>query len=355
MSCLVSIVVISHNYDKYLRESIDSALAQDYRSLQVLVVDDGSTDSSPDIISGYGDRVESVFKPNGGYSTAINAGFAQCRGDIVMFLDADDFLYPQAVSRVVNAWDDTCAKVVFRLSLVDADGVRRGVEPPTRVRLPSGDVVAEVASRGHYVGCLIGASAFRRAVLDQLLPIPHDPLFVNNGDGYLNPLCAFFGPIASIDEELGAYRLHGGNQWAYTGEIDVQSVRQRIGHELLRERYIRDAADRRGRALPPSLMLRNSGHIVYRLTSLKLEPESHLETGDSIWRLLLALPGALGRNPELDPLDKAFTLFSGALITLLPRRLAPLPVGWILASRPRPRWLRATARLIRELPGLRRS
>jgi Glycosyl transferase family 2 len=347
MGRLVSIVVISHNYERYLREAIDSALAQTHRPLQVLVVDDGSTDSSPEIIAGYGDRIESLLKPCGGNSTAINAAFPLTRGEIVMFLDADDYLYPNAVSSVVAAWDESCAKLEFRLSLADAQRVPRGVEPPACAPLPKGDVVADIAAWGHYVTPVLAGNAFRRATLEQLLPIPDEPLFVNHNDGYLNPLCAFCGPIASIDEELGAYRLHGGNQWAYTNSLDTARLRERLRHELVRERYLRDTARRQARPLPGELMLRNSTHVMQRLASLKLDSLSHPVGDDTVARLLRALPAAVLRNPELSASERAFTLLMGMLIALSPRAAVETPVSWALASRPRPRWMRALARLLR--------
>ncbi|MGN6373388.1 MAG: glycosyltransferase family 2 protein [Solirubrobacteraceae bacterium] len=355
MSRLVSIVVISHNYDRYLREAIESALAQDHSPLEVIVVDDGSTDSSRKIIAGYGERIRAVLKPNGGNSTAINAAFPHTHGEIVMFLDADDFLYPHAASRVVAAWREDCAKLEFRLSLVDAEGVRRGVEPPACAALPKGDAVAEIQSWGHYVTPVLGGNAFNRTTLEQLIPIPEDePLFVNHNDGYLNPLAAFCGPIASLDEELGAYRLHGANQWAYTSEIDTTRLHERLRHELARERHLHAAAQRQGRPLPSPLMVRNSGHLMQRLASLKLDRATHPVPGDSLARLLLALPGAVRRNPELSTGERAFVLANGFAIGLLPGSLARAPIGWTLASRPRPRWLRALARAGRRLSGAMR-
>jgi hypothetical protein len=352
VSPALSIVVISYNYGQFVGQAIDSALAQDHDEIQVLAVDDGSTDASPEIIRSYGDRIETLFKANGGNSSVINAAFPLCRGEIVMFLDADDYLYPNAVARVLDSWDDSCSKVQFRLSLVDREGVRAGVEPPASAPMPNGDVVPEIISWGHYVTPVLSGNAFRRRALEQLLPIPAEPLFRNNNDGYISPLCAFYGPVVSIDEELGAYRLHGGNQWAHTGKVQLSSVRTRLRHELVRERHMRDAAQRQGRELPAALMLRNSGHVLYRLASLKLDPSSHPQPDDGIWRLLLALPGALHRNPELDTLDRAFMLFSGISIAVLPRRLAVTPVDWALASRPHPRWLRAGAHLIRWVSNL---
>jgi hypothetical protein len=343
----VSIVVISHNYERYLASAIDSALTQDYDPVQVLVVDDGSTDGSQQVIRSYGDRVEAIFKTNGGNSTAINAAFAHCRGEIVMFLDADDYLYRNAVSRIVEVWRAGSAKLEFRLSLVDATGIHRGVEPPSCAPLPNGDVIGEFTRWGHYVTPVLGGNAFSRSALEQLLPIPDEPSFRNHNDGYLNPLCAFCGPIASVDEELGAYRLHGANQWAYTSEIDTSRLHERLRHELVREDYLQRAASREGRALPAALMLRNSVHLIQRLASLKLDPDSHPVAGDRVWRLAAALPRAVLRNPELSASERAFTLFAGLLLAMLPGRLAARPADWILASRPRPRWLRAAAQAVR--------
>jgi len=346
---LVSIVVISHNYERFLSHAIESALAQDHEALEVLVVDDGSTDSSREIIESFGERVQPIFKPNGGNSTAINAAFPLTRGEIVIFLDADDYLYPFAASRVACSWQPQCAKLEFRLSLVDSEGNRSGVEPPACARLPHGDVVCEFARWGHYVTPVLGGNAFNRATLEQLVPIPDEPLFVNHNDGYLNPLCAFYGPIASLDEELGAYRLHGANQWAYTDAVDTRRLRERLRHELVRERYLLQTAERQGRPLPAPLMLRNSTHVMERLASLKLDPAGHPVAGDSVLSLLRALPNAVRRNPELTPSERAFVLFSGVLIALSPRAYAAAPVGWALASRPRPAWMRVPIRALRRV------
>lgn len=352
---LVSIVVISHNYERFLARAIDSALAQDHEPLEVLVVDDGSTDSSPQIIAGYGDRVRAILKPNGGNSTAINAAFPLTRGEIVMFLDADDYLYPFAAARVAAAWQPECAKLEFRLSLVDAEGNHQGVEPPACAPLPRGDVVAEFSRWGHYVTPVLGGNAFNRSTLETLVPIPEEPLFVNHNDGYLNPLCAFYGPIASLDEELGAYRLHGANQWAYTDAVDTRRLRERLRHELVREGYLRRTAAQQGRPLPESLMLRNSTHVMERLASLKLDPDGHPVPGDTVPALLRALPNAVRRNPELTAAERAFLLASGVLIAVTPRAYAAAPVGWALASRPRPAWMRLPVRVLRRVAAIARS
>src|SRR5215468_3422546 len=101
-SPFVSIVVTSYNYGRYLRAAIDSALGQTYPAVEVIVVDDGSSDDSRDVISEYGDRVRVILKDNGGQASAFNAGFRACDGDIIVYLDSDDVLLPGAVASAVR-------------------------------------------------------------------------------------------------------------------------------------------------------------------------------------------------------------------------------------------------------------
>src|SRR5215208_2989974 len=102
-SPLVSVLVSNYNYEHFLEEAVDSALKQTYSKLEVVVVDDGSTDGSRELIESYGDRVIPVLKENGGQASACNAGFRASKGEIVIFLDADDVLLPDTVGKVVAA------------------------------------------------------------------------------------------------------------------------------------------------------------------------------------------------------------------------------------------------------------
>ncbi len=89
---LVSIIINNYNYARYLATAIDSALAQTWHPLEVIVVDDGSTDDSWAVIERYGERVHAIRQANGGQGAAYNAGFAASRGEWVIFLDSDDVL-----------------------------------------------------------------------------------------------------------------------------------------------------------------------------------------------------------------------------------------------------------------------
>ena len=99
---LVTILINNYNYGDFLAEAIDSALAQTYAHCEVIVVDDGSTDNSREIIESYGDRIIPILKQNGGQASAFNAGFATSKGDIICFLDSDDIFLPEKVAEIVN-------------------------------------------------------------------------------------------------------------------------------------------------------------------------------------------------------------------------------------------------------------
>ncbi len=128
----IDIVVNNYNYEAYVRQAVDSACAQEYPSVNVIVVDDGSTDGSRELLAGYGDEIDLVLKENGGQASALNAGFARCRGQAVIFLDADDVLAPDAASMVADAFASgrQAARLHFRLGVIDADGRSLGSTKP---------------------------------------------------------------------------------------------------------------------------------------------------------------------------------------------------------------------------------
>ena len=125
---LVSIIISSYNYARFLPEAIDSALNQSYPNTEVIVVDDGSTDGSPGILAGYSDRIHAILKENGGQASALNAGFQASRGSVVLFVDSDDRLLPGAVAEAVRFFADASTS---SLPMLQALSTRQGGEVVT--------------------------------------------------------------------------------------------------------------------------------------------------------------------------------------------------------------------------------
>lgn len=99
---LVSVIVTSYNYGRFLSGAIQSALAQTYPNLEIVLVDDGSTDDTPAVAANYADSVRYVRQANQGAARARNAGIAATRGPLVAFLDADDQWFPDKIARQVE-------------------------------------------------------------------------------------------------------------------------------------------------------------------------------------------------------------------------------------------------------------
>ena len=346
----ISIVVISHDYEQFLPAAIDSALRQTH-PVEVLVVDDGSTDGSRAVIESYGDRIRVLFKENGGNSSVVNAAVPAVLGDVVMFLDADDLLHEEAAAAVAAAWTADCSKVQFRLSLIDTAGQRHAVDPAADVELPTGDVVPELLATGRYVTPVTTGNAFRRSVLEEILPIPEED-FRNTNDGYLNLVAPFLGPVVSIDRELGCYRLHGSNLWAYSGGVNLPGVRQRIRYDLTRQRYLESTAGRYGGQSNVDLPLRDPVHVLQRLVSLRVDPAGHPVTGDTVPALLRRGSGSLlTRTTDVDVVQRVVMVAAFPLAAVLPRaRLMELAES-VLLSRPRGPVARRVGRTVRWLAG----
>src|SRR5262249_5604315 len=101
---LVTIVTPAHNRAALLGEAIESVLAQDYPALEYIVVDDGSTDATPDVLKRYEGRLVAISQPNRGEIRTVNRGWALARGEIICTLNDDDVLLPGAVQAAVDAF-----------------------------------------------------------------------------------------------------------------------------------------------------------------------------------------------------------------------------------------------------------
>lgn len=118
---LVSIVVPVYNGSNFLKEALDSALAQTYKNLEIIVVNDGSTDDTESIALSYGDKIRYFAKENSGTSTALNLGIEKMRGSYFSWLSHDDLYYPQKIEREVEALSKLENKDTIIIS--DLDGM----------------------------------------------------------------------------------------------------------------------------------------------------------------------------------------------------------------------------------------
>ena len=213
---LVSIVIDNYNYGRFLRESIESALNQTYDHIEVIVVDDGSTDDSREIITSYADRIIPVLKENGGHGSAFNAGVAASSGDFLCLLDSDDFFYPDKVERVLQ-WisSDFAAKPLLLyhlLDVVDEAGHRESVTFPEKVFTCEPNLLdyAQKYAFVPFVSSPTSGITIDRTLARQIFPIPEVRM---SAEDFVVRAAALLGEIHGIPQSLAAYRRHGNNAW----------------------------------------------------------------------------------------------------------------------------------------------
>jgi glycosyltransferase involved in cell wall biosynthesis len=264
---LISVVITCFNYARYVAGATDSALAQSYPNKEVIVVNDGSRDESLAVIARYADRVRIIDQPNLGAFAAYNHGFAACTGEIVLFLDADDLLEPNALSRIAEAWSNGCAKVQFDLTIIDAEGRDLGRKfcnfdagyDESRVR-------QSFQRTGTYRWPVTVGNAYAHRFVSEVFPLRSG----DYPDGILNTIAPVYGAVVTIPSALGRYRIHGGNLWSNTGS-DFERLPQRIALRQQELRAMVAHAQKKRVVLPPGSALDHElPFINYRLMAKKL-------------------------------------------------------------------------------------
>jgi len=207
---IVTVLIDTYNYGHFIGEAIESVLSQDFpmERMEILVVDDGSTDDTAQRMEKYGDRIRYLPKPNGGQASAFNFGVGHSRGEIVAFLDADDYWLPGKLRRILQEFETNPAAGMVHHRLQELDtrtgGLRNGIFTAL-----SGNVATSRKSILSFNPTATSSLAFRRWVLEKILPIPEAVTI--QADGYIQALAPFLAPIAAIDEVLAVYRFHGSN------------------------------------------------------------------------------------------------------------------------------------------------
>jgi glycosyltransferase involved in cell wall biosynthesis len=119
---IVSAVIPAYNGERFLRQAIDSALAQTYPSIEVIVIDDGSTDGTPEILSGYGRSIRVFRQENAGQAAARNFGIARSAGQWIAFLDQDDLWDPRKIETQLSMAQDVDALICSDAQVIDGTG-----------------------------------------------------------------------------------------------------------------------------------------------------------------------------------------------------------------------------------------
>lgn len=237
----LSILIDTYNHERFIEHAIASVLEQDFpvSDYELIVVDDGSTDRTPEILRRFSSRIRVLQKPNGGQASAFNFGIPACRGEVIAFLDGDDWWAQGKLRRLAALFSADPSLGFVGHSIVESyeGGNERivAVEELHRFRLDS--VSSAEFFRLHR--CFMGTSrmAIRSSVARKLLPVPESLVF--EADEFLFTLAPALADAIILPEPLTYYRLHGANLFmapgaTADGERRKQQVLASLASELRR-------------------------------------------------------------------------------------------------------------------------
>ncbi len=227
----ISLVTPSLNQGRFIRQTIESVLSQDYPAIDYFVQDGGSTDGTLDVLAKYAGRVPFVSEPDRGQADGINRGLRRAHGDVLGYLNSDDLLRPGALRAVGEAFA-ACPDVVFvwgRAAYIDAEG--RSVSP----YLVRADALVRLAD-----ACFIAqpAAFFRRRVWEEAGEFDETLHHTMDYD-YWFRIAERFGPSRGffLDRELAGARLHEEAKtvagWGRALDEIFELVKRRAGYVSL--------------------------------------------------------------------------------------------------------------------------
>jgi glycosyltransferase involved in cell wall biosynthesis len=338
---LLSIIVTNYNYARFLRDAIDSALAVAYVEKEVIVVDDGSTDGSQEIIASYGNRIIAILmEKNEGQATAANLGFSRSKGQLIHFLDSDDMDLPELMEYVLPSIDGSVAKVQYPMLIVDANNKPAGsMYPNFTAKMTPNMAAAEFKRTGFYECSPTSGNVYTRWFLEKIFPIPEK--IAAGFDCFVNMAAPHLGRIVSLTRPLVSYRIHGSNSWAVDGiarELDPERFAFYVRDDINRTVYGMSLAKTLGEPFDPRVLDLQVRHMLQRLCYQRFSRDKHPITedrvqaiadlakdilrDDTVWNIMRRTCHAVAESPLMSSKGKTLVTAWAIAIAVLPRRMA---------------------------------
>ena len=215
----ISVLIDTYNHELFIEQAITSVLEQDMpmADVEIIVVDDGSTDRTPEIVARFEPRVRLIRKTNGGQASAFNAGIPQCGGEIIAFLDGDDWWAPGKLRRIVKELETNPEVGIVGNGITEVfdngDEQSEVLHVTPRFRINSLDGARIFRRRKSQLGT--SRMTVRAEILRAILPVPESIKI--EADEYIFTLAAALSEVSIVGEALTFYRIHAGNLYHITG------------------------------------------------------------------------------------------------------------------------------------------
>ncbi|MGU3287697.1 glycosyltransferase family 2 protein [Methylobacterium mesophilicum] len=317
-----SIVIINHNYARFVSRAIKSALSQILPAAQVIVVDDGSSDNSREIIESFSGSIQSLFTQQQGHVGAVNAGYELSTSDYCIFLDADDFLYENCLQRLDVLLQPGVVKIQFRLDTVDLSGENQNLPfPHFPSSLTSDEIYRQSIAFGVYPWTVSSGNAYSKFFLDLVFPL-NKTIVYRSPDGFLNKVCPLYGRVLSSREILGAYRVHGANAWAHSQKnINIESVTRWLNFDLVLQNEFEKLAMKQNISVKSGLLVRSLQQLEYKLISLRFGRKSGFEESKTLLKYMLLGLSFVFKAPNISFFGKVIWFMWLLVLSVFPTRV----------------------------------
>jgi len=323
---LVSICIRNYNYGHFVAEAIESCLDQTYGRVEVIVVDDGSTDGSEQVYAAYEDRVHVIRQSNRGQFSAAVAGLRASSGDYMIFGDADDRLHAGTVARVVKAFERNpgAGRVQWRLSVIAEDGLPTAqTNPPRRWVMPEGDLAEHIVRRRTYIWPPTSGNAYPRGVVDLVLHCLGSGHSFVDVDLPLAEATPLIGPVVNLRGTGGDYRWHSDNFSRQIRRDPVVYLHDRIDEVVEGQAMLVRLGESLGRPVDPDpCAALDWAFAGYRLGSLRLDSARHPLPGDSVLSVASRGIYAVATQPDFSFSARLKRVAWFAATALAPRSIA---------------------------------
>lgn len=248
MKELISIVVPIYNVEDYLKECIDSICGQSYKNIEIILVDDGSTDGSPaicDVYAGLDNRIRVIHKKNGGLSDARNCGLEVARGEYVAFVDSDDYVNERFIEFLYNAMEDCNAQIaVCSYQKVYDTPIAKSELPKYVIEEKNSISFLESLYQGKYsdMGFVAWNKLYKRQLfVENNILYPKGRIYEDTFTTY--KLLYFAEGIAIVDYPLYCYRMRSGS--IMQSKIMMDRCRDWIDSDLSAVDFFREKREQR--------------------------------------------------------------------------------------------------------------
>lgn len=227
----LTVLIDTYNHEHFIEQAVLSAVDQDFptEDFEIVVIDDGSTDKTAEIVAKFAPRVKLLRKRNGGQASAFNAGFSEAQGEIIALLDGDDWWLPGKLVGISKAFEDepevaAVSHGYYRCSEQHGSREKVGPAAPKYFELATPDAARESVNAWDFF--LPSSLTVRRTVFERVVPIPE--VLVFSAD---SPIAAASMAMRTlvIPEVLSCYRIHAGNLYGLASDNAVKMLSR---HEM---------------------------------------------------------------------------------------------------------------------------